>query len=240
MDAKREITSIGVSPEEARRAQEVSGIGSYALILVRVDEEITGTLGVFRFAGRRGGDAAPGLSQLDVQTLRKLALFVSLATEFARAGVAGGARATKDPLTGLLASAGFEARVQDEVKRAERYRERFLLTLCTVRDYEELKERLGPGWADAFLREFSATLAKNVREVDAVARITDGRFAVLSPAADKDSGALLKRLETLLPQLQCVRSLAHPSEVHLAGRQYTFPDEVPTGGELLALVRSGA
>jgi len=240
MDAKREITSIGISPEEARRARDESGIGSYALILVRVDDEITGTLGVFRPSGRREGEAGAALSRLDVQTLRKLALFASLATEFARAGAGGGTRATQDPLTGLLASAGFEARIQEEVKRAERYRERFLLTMCVVREYGELKERLGPAWTDAFLREFAVTLSKNVREVDAVARITDGRFAVLSPAADKDSGALLKRLETLLPQLESVRNLPNPGEVRLVGRQYTFPDEVPTGGELLALVRSGA
>jgi len=240
MDAKREITSIGVSPEEARRARDESGVGAYALIPIRMDEEVAGTLGVFRSAGRREGDSGSGLSRLDVQTLRKLALFVSLATESVRAGGGRVERAVQDPLTGLLAGAGFEARIQDEVKRAERYRERFLLTLCAVHDYERLKERLGPAWADAFLREFAQALAKNVREVDAVARISEGRFAVLSPATDKDGGALLKRLEALLPHLQSVRGMPNPGEVRLAGHQYTFPDEVPTGGELLALVRSGA
>jgi hypothetical protein len=50
----------------------------------------------------------------------------------------------------------------------------------------------------------------------------------------------LKRLDTLVPQLQSVRGLPNPGEVRLSGHQYTFPDEVPTGGELLALVRTGA
>ena len=56
----------------------------------------------------------------------------------------------------------------------------------------------------------------------------------------KDGGALLKRLENLLGQLPSVRSLSHPGETHLSGRQYSFPDEIATGGELLALVRTAA
>ena len=61
---------------------------------------------------------------------------------------------------------------------------------------------------------------------------------MLSPETDKDSGALLKRLDLLLPRLSAVRELGDPDQVRLVGRQYTYPDEVPTGGELLALLRS--
>ena len=240
MDSKRESDSTGVPPEELRAAAEGSGVGSYALIPVRVDEDVVGTLGILHPAGRRDTDDVHRLTRLDIQTLRKLALFVSLALETVRAGAGHTEREIRDPLTGLLAGAGFEIRMQDEVKRAERYRERFLLTLCTVQDYDRLKERLGPAWTESFLREFAQLVAKNVREVDAVARIADGRFAVLSPATDKDSGALLKRLDMLVPQLQSVRGLPNPGEVRLGGHQYMFPDEVPTGGELLALVRTGA
>jgi diguanylate cyclase (GGDEF)-like protein len=129
-------------------------------------------------------------------------------------------------------------RILDEVKRAERYHDRFLLTLCSVSGYERLEQRHGADWAESLLREFAQALSKNVREVDAVARIGGGRFAVLSPETDKDSGALLKRLDHLLPRLSAVRALGDPDEVRLVGRQYTYPDEVPTGGELLALIRS--
>jgi len=76
-----------------------------------------------------------------------------------------------------------------------------------------------------------------VREVDAVARIGGGRFAVLSPETDKNGGALLRRLDLLLPRLECIRSLEEPSEVHLTGQQIIYPDEIPTGGEILALIR---
>ena len=74
--------------------------------------------------------------------------------------------------------------------------------------------------------------------LDAIARIGEGRFAVLSPASDKDGGAFLHRLESLLTQLPSIRGLSHGSEARLSGRQYSFPDEIATGGELLALVRT--
>lgn len=239
-ESKRELTSAGLSPEELRRVMEEHGVGAYAIIPVRVHEEVAGVLGVLQPAGRPGVEPKPGLSRLDVQTLRKVALYTSLAMENVRRGAARAERTIDDPLTGLLAGAGFESRVQDEVKRAERYRERFLLTLCVVHEYERMTERLGPAWAEGFLKEFAQALRRNVREVDAVARIADARFAVLSPASDKDSGALLRRLDGLVGQLSSVRGLPNPSEVRLDGRQYSFPDEIATGGELLSLVRTGA
>ena len=74
-------------------------------------------------------------------------------------------------------------------------------------------------------------------EANEWARLGGGRFAVLSPETDKDSGALLRRLDNLVPRLDCVRSLRNPDEVRLEGRQFTYPDEVPTSGELLELLR---
>ncbi len=240
VESKRELTSSGISPQELRQMIEEHGVCGYAFIPIRADEEIAGILGVMRPGARRGSEPAAGLSRLDIQTLRKLALYVSIAVENVRRGAGRAEPRVQDPVTGLLGSAGFEARVQDEVKRAERYRERFVLTLCAIQDYERLVEQLGPAWTDGFLKEFAHALRRNVREVDAVARIMDGRFAVLSPASEKDSGALLKRLDSLVDELSSIKSIPRFGEVRLVGRQYSFPDEIGTGGELLSLVRAGA
>ena len=86
--------------------------------------------------------------------------------------------------------------------------------------------------------KFAAVLARNVREVDVVARIGGGRFSILSPETEQDGGALLKRLDQLLTSLEIVRTLPEAAEVTLIGRQVTYPDEVATAGELLALIRS--
>jgi len=238
VESKRELTSLGLPPDELRRVITEHGVTSYAFIPIRIDEDVDGVLGVLRPAARRGAEPEPGLSRLDVQTLRKLALYVSLSMENARRSSARPERTIQDPLTGLLAIAGFDARVEEEVKRAERYRERFLLTVLAVPDFDRLADQGGTAWADSFQKEFAQALRRNVREVDALARIGSGRFAVLSPASDKDGGAFLRRLETLLGQLPSVRSMFRPDDARLSGRQYYFPDEIATGGELLSLVRT--
>jgi len=240
IETKREIASVGLPPEEMRRVLEQHGVQAYAFIPVRVEEDVAGVLGVIRPAPRRGQDPVPSLSRLDVQTLRKLALYVTLAIENARRMGSRRERAVEDSLTGLLAIGGFDARVEEEVKRAERYRERFLLTVLTIADFDRLSDSNGSAWSEALQKEFAQALRRNVREVDAVARISEGRFAVLSPASEKDSGALLRRLEALLAQLPSVRAMFDPGEVRLTGRQYYFPDEIATGGELLSLVRTAA
>src|SRR5436309_2195909 len=124
VESRRELSSSGLAPDELRRIMEENGVSAYAFIPIRIGEEVAGVLGVLLPATRRGSEAAPGLSRLDIQSLRKLALYVSLAVEGARRVEANTERAVEDPLTGLLAVGGFEARVQEEVKRAERYRER--------------------------------------------------------------------------------------------------------------------
>lgn len=205
--------------------------GDAASVPVRAADRIAGALGVVLPPAPHGS-----LGEAEVEALRKLALYVSIAWENIR-GASGEVPQTHDPLTGLLTGAGLETRIQEEVKRAERYHEGFLLTLCAIAEFPLLAQQHGAPFAERLLREFGASLARNVREVDTVARVGDGRFAVLSPETDKDSGALLKRLDLLLPRLECVREMETPSDVRLLGRQYAYPDEIATGGELIALLR---
>jgi hypothetical protein len=229
--------SSSVVPSHAAAVVERGG-ADFASVPIRSADRLVGALGVVApptaTAGRGG---VPAFGSVELEALRKLALYVALAWEKARAEGAAPAP-PQDPVTGLLGGAGLESKIMEEVKRAERYHDRILLTLCSISGYERLEQRHGSAWADGLLREFAHALTRNVREVDAVARIGGGRFAVLSPETDKDSGALLKRLDHLLPTLPSVQGIPDPEEVRLVGRQYTYPDEVPTAGELLSLIRS--
>jgi diguanylate cyclase (GGDEF)-like protein len=209
---------------------------AHMVVPIRLGERVLGTLGVLEHDGAAGDRIGAPLDAIDLEAVRKISLYVSLAWEQTTLA-AGDARPANDSVTGLLGASGFESRVQDEVKRAERYHDRFLLTLCSLSEFDELESKHGSDWAKRLLREFAEALARNVREVDAVARLGGGRFAVLSPDTDKDSGALLRRHDQLVARLACVKALINPDEVRLQGRQFTYPDEVPTGGEILELLR---
>lgn len=212
---------------------------AHMIVPIRLGERVLGTLSVVAHDGAVVERLGSPLDAVDLEALRKISLYVSLAWEQTVLS-SGDARPSHDAVTGLLGGPGLEARVQDEVKRAERYHDRFLLTLCTLTEFDGLEAKHGTEWAKTLLREFADALSNNVREVDAVARLGGGRFAVLSPETDKDSGALLRRLDHLVPCLPCVRALQNPAEVRLLGQQFTYPDEVPTGGELLELLRRDA
>lgn len=204
----------------------------FACVPVRAADRVVGAIAAM---APRGDAAVVALGGPELETLRKLALYVALSWERAR-GLEEAPPAA-DPVTGLIAGSALEARVLEEVKRAERYHDRFLLTLCAVSGYQDLVERQGAEWTESLIQDFARSLAKNVREVDVVARVGGGRFAVLSPETDKDHGALLKRLDQLLIEVQKARSLPYPEQVQLIGRQYVFPEDVPTGGEMVALLR---
>jgi diguanylate cyclase (GGDEF)-like protein len=225
-----ELSPVTADTVELRGSTTGAEEGDAAVVPIRTADRIAGSLGVV--LPPRGG----AIEEPELDALRKLALYVSIAWEHVR-GLGGEEREIHDRLTGLLTGAGLEARIQEEVKRAERYHEGFLLTLCAITEFPRLSARHGEEFAETLLREFGSALARNVREVDAVARVGDGRFAVLSPETDKDSGALLKRLDLLLNRLECVQRMETPAEIRLAGRQYAYPDEIPTGGELIALIR---
>ncbi len=235
---RESMLAATVFSEGTERVSHGGGDGepAHAVMPVRLGERVVGTLAMVLPEGVAMERFGSPLDGVDVEALRKVALYVSLAWERTQEDRTE-SRPAEDPVTGLLGSAGLEARVQDEVKRAERYHDRFLLTLCTVVAFDQLEAAHGADWAQSLLRQFAEALSHNVREVDAVARLGGGRFAVLSPETDKDSGALLRRLDHLVPRLDCVRALRNPDEVRLEGRQFTYPDEVPTSGELLELLR---
>jgi diguanylate cyclase (GGDEF)-like protein len=218
------------SPESDGAANEIG----FACVPVHAADRVVGA--VAALAPRGEGASAP-IGAPELETIRKLAQYVALAWERAQGADEAAPPATADPATGLIAASALEARVLEEVKRAERYHDHFLLTLCAIAGYQDLVEKQGAEWTETLVQDFARSLSRNVREVDLVARVGGGRFAVLSPETDKDHGALLKRLDQLLLEAQKARSLPYPEQVQLIGRQYAFPEDVPTGGEMVALLR---
>ena len=206
----------------------------FACVPVRTADRVIGAVAAIV---PRSDAASSPIGPPELEAIRKLALYVALAWERTQSSEAPAPPATADPTTGLIAASALEARVLEEVKRAERYHDKFLLTLCAIAGYQDLVERHGAEWTEGLIQDFAKSLSRNVREVDLVARVGGGRFAVLSPETDKDHGAMLKRLDQLLVDAQKARELPYTEQVQLIGRQYVFPEDVPTGGEMVALLR---
>jgi diguanylate cyclase (GGDEF)-like protein len=91
------------------------------------------------------------------------------------------ARATTDALTKLANRRHFDARLEEEVRRAERYATPLALLLIDVDNLKALNARGGHEGGDAALRAVGEALAHIVRRSDLAARIGGDEFAVIAP-----------------------------------------------------------
>ena len=99
----------------------------------------------------------------------------------ATGGVPGGAR---DSLTGLDGPLNWEFRLRDENARLTRYRRPVSVVLVELDGLDRLIDRFGPEAAARLLPPVGETLHRLARLTDHVARIAEGRFAVLLPETD--------------------------------------------------------
>ncbi len=99
------------------------------------------------------------------------------------------ALAVQDELTGLYNYRYLHTRLQEEFKRAERYREPLSCVMVDVDHFKRINDRFGHDAGDEALRELSVRLRRAVREVDVVARYGGEEFLLVLPSTNF-SGAL--------------------------------------------------
>jgi diguanylate cyclase (GGDEF)-like protein len=89
--------------------------------------------------------------------------------------------ATRDELTHLRNFRYFRDRIQDEVKRVQRYSAPLSLLMVDADDFKAYNDARGHLAGNVALRWLAKVVARSVREVDIVARYGGEEFAVLLP-----------------------------------------------------------
>jgi two-component system cell cycle response regulator len=99
--------------------------------------------------------------------------------------------AQTDTLTGLANLRAFRARLEDEVKRARRYRTPLT---CVMADMDQLKpvnDQLGHAAGDRAIAAVAAVIRAELRETDFGARYGGDEFVLLLPHTGADEGRVL-------------------------------------------------
>ncbi len=97
----------------------------------------------------------------------------------------------RDPLTGLFNRRYFEEALEREVRRAIRYNLPLSLLIADIDHFKIYNDNQGHHQGDNVLREVTACLTENTRQVDIVARFGGEEFVVILPMTTKTHARLV-------------------------------------------------
>lgn len=93
--------------------------------------------------------------------------------------------ATTDGLTGVFNHRYFQEKLTDEIERALRYGEKFVLMLLDIDHFKKVNDTYGHPVGDLVLKSVSKILKSTTRKVDIVARYGGEEFAIIMVQTDK-------------------------------------------------------
>jgi diguanylate cyclase (GGDEF)-like protein len=183
---------------------------SFVVVPIAIAQDVLGALCV---TDRADGRA---FTQSDVSTLRTLAATVALALvrerAFAQADSYAQAAAI-DPVSGLFNRRYFQARLEEELQRAQRHALSIGLLMIDVDDFKSINDRFGHLAGDAVIRDIGEILRRSVRVFDVCTRFGGEEFAVVMPGSGREDAArvaerIRERIESyraLEPELASLR-----------------------------------
>lgn len=108
------------------------------------------------------------------------------------------AKAGIDAMTGLLNRRGWDEKVEEYSKLAERTGQKYSFLVADLDDLKKTNDSLGHEAGDRLIRKFSDALKEFGRSTDIIGRLGGDEFAICLPATDKEEAEVLK--ERLLTQ----------------------------------------
>jgi diguanylate cyclase (GGDEF)-like protein/PAS domain S-box-containing protein len=136
---------------------------------------------------------------------------------------------TRDPLTGLYTRRHVLERLDEEIRRATRYKQVFSVAMLDLDHFKDINDTYGHLVGDAVLRGFGRELAARVRETDVVGRFGGEEFLVVFLGAPH-SLAL-----AALADLRARRNASSPEDppYTFSGGLAEFPADGMTAEELI-------
>ena len=144
-----------------------------------------------------------------------------------------------DELTGLYNYQHFRTRLDEEVRRAKRYRHPLALIMCDINRFKQYNDVFGHPSGNFVLNKMGALIKDSIRESDIPFRYGGDEFAVILPETGADAEKVAERI------VKIVNSAFHSGDIEdslkpslTAGVVVADPEHPLTTSQLLLLVDS--
>jgi diguanylate cyclase (GGDEF)-like protein len=140
-----------------------------------------------------------------------------------------------DELTDLYNFRYFKNRLSDELKRADRYRQRLSILMLDLDHFKTVNDQYGHQTGNVILREISDIIKQCVRDVDVVARYGGEEFTVILPQTDRDDAEVIAERIRETVAKNFFQNNRGRREIHITVSigGCTYPDGIHTLEQLL-------
>jgi diguanylate cyclase (GGDEF)-like protein len=128
-----------------------------------------------------------GFSRGDLDFLMNLGRFAAIAVDNSRLYQ----MATIDRMTRLYVHHFFLERLEEEIKRSQRYGTSLSLLMCDIDHFKNFNDTYGHQQGDLILKELGALLKKGLRKMDIPARYGGEEFALVLPETSVENAKLV-------------------------------------------------
>jgi diguanylate cyclase (GGDEF)-like protein len=108
----------------------------------------------------------------------------------------------KDKTTDLFSERYFKLRLEDEIKRSERFEIPFTLLLLNVDTLHEFRDTFGNFRTELLLRKTARLIERSLREVDISARYGDGFAIILPGVKSKEAVKVAERIRKVVKEAE--------------------------------------
>lgn len=165
-------------------------------------------IGVINADNKREGDVF-GID--DLQLLSAFANQAAIAIQNAQLHQEIKQQAITDGLTGLYNFRYIKSRLEEEVKRAQRFKHYLALIMADIDDFKNFNDTYGHPEGNKVLKSLANILHSNIREVDIVARYGGEEFIIILPEANREEAEkIAERIRSKVEKCNFADEKNHP------------------------------